>query len=229
MFRHRVNGTINILGLASAFSFVLLIAAFAWNEARVDSTIKNVERQYLVQSDFNQLTTSGMLVRAMREEYPDLVEDYFRYDGIMAILSSGSDSFQKSAIIADSSLFRMFGFELLHGDARTALSAPTQVVLNYETAIQLFGYTDVVGQHINVDQSIHCFLYHAHAGYSGRSARETDKKTHPAAYPRRSARGHGCHIGTIGYFSSGKSGWFGQKNALHTEYHRMLYPTDGLH
>lgn len=150
MFRHRVNAAINILGLAAAFSFVLLIAAFVWNEARVDATIKNVERQYLVQSEFNQLTTSGMLVRALQEEYPDLVEDYFRYDGITAILSSGSDSFQKSAIIADSSFFRMFGFELLHGDARTALSTPTQVVLNYESALQFFGHTDVVGQHINV-------------------------------------------------------------------------------
>lgn len=150
MFRHKVNATINILGLAAAFSFVLLIATFVWNEAGVDSTIKNVERQYLVQSDFNQLTTSGMLVRALREEYPDLIEDYFRYDGITAIFSSGSDSFQKSAIIADSSFFRMFGFELLHGDAQTALSTPTQVVLNYETAIHFFGHADVVGQHINV-------------------------------------------------------------------------------
>lgn len=150
MFRHRMTGTINILGLAAAFSFVLLIAAFVWNEVQVDSSIKNVERQYLVQSEFNQLTTSGMLVRALHEEYPDLVEDYFRYDGITAVLSPGSDSFQKSAIIADSSFFRMFGFELLHGDTRTALSTPTQVVLNYETAIQFFGHADVVGQHINV-------------------------------------------------------------------------------
>ena len=62
-----MNAFINAWGLSSAFTFVVLIAAFIWQEAHIDSSIKNIERQYLVQSDLNGLTTSGMLSRSLYE------------------------------------------------------------------------------------------------------------------------------------------------------------------
>lgn len=148
--RNRGHAVINILGLAAALSFVLLITAFIWTEVMVDADIKNIDRQYLLQSEINELTSSGMLARSLKEEYPALVENYFRYDGITAVLYRGSSSFQKSAIIGDSTFFDMFGFELLHGDVHTALSQPYQVVLHYETAIHLFGNTDAVGKQVDI-------------------------------------------------------------------------------
>lgn len=150
LYRHRTNAFINTLGLCCAFIFTVLIAAFIWHEARVDASIKDVERQYLIQSDITGITTSGMLARTLQEEYPDLVESYFRFDGISAILSREGQSIQQSAIIADSTFFSMFGFGLASGDERTALSDPTQIVLTHESAIALFGTIDAVGEQVEV-------------------------------------------------------------------------------
>src|SRR3546814_15712099 len=94
--RHRMNAFINAWGLSSAFTFVVLIAAFIWQEAHIDSSIKNIERQYLVQSDLNGLTTLGMLSRSLYEQSADNVEDYFSYDGISGIFSKEDRNFKQS-------------------------------------------------------------------------------------------------------------------------------------
>jgi putative ABC transport system permease protein len=49
------------------------------------------------------------LAPALKANYPDLVEDYFRFDGITAIVTQGNTPHQLSAMIADSSFFSMFG------------------------------------------------------------------------------------------------------------------------
>ncbi|SEM95360.1 ABC-type antimicrobial peptide transport system, permease component [bacterium A37T11] len=148
--KHRLNTFIHIFGLACAFAFTLLIAAYVWQERQVDAPIKNIGRQYILQNDLTGLTTSGMLARALKENYPDLVADFFRFDGINVQLSSGDRHFQESSVIADSSFFRMFGFELEAGDPRTALNEPTQIVLSHETAGQLFGKEQALGKQLEI-------------------------------------------------------------------------------
>jgi len=127
--KHKFNTAINILGLACGLSFALLIGAFIWQELRVNQDIQHIDQQYLLESNINEYSAIGMLPRALKENYPHLVKNYFRFDGITAIIAYDGQPVQSNAIVADSSLFEMFGFKLLSGDVNAALKTPDQVII----------------------------------------------------------------------------------------------------
>jgi putative ABC transport system permease protein len=146
----------NIVGLSAGIAFTMLVAAYVWNESRVNEGLKNVRNQYIIQSkwkDPNQgyeLATLGPLAKALRENYPNLVANYYRYDGITSNVSKGDKSFREGLQVGDSTLLNMYGFTLLHGDPRTALDAPFSVVITRDKAIKYFGKTNVIGQTVTI-------------------------------------------------------------------------------
>src|SRR5258708_36373184 len=91
--RSRFHAIINIVGLSVGIAFTLLIAAFCWSESRVNHQLKNADRQYFLRSvwkDKSQgldFTTLGGLARALKENYPSLVANYYRWDGITSAVS----------------------------------------------------------------------------------------------------------------------------------------------
>jgi cell division protein FtsX len=155
--RSRFHSLINIVGLSVGVAFTLLIAAFCWSESRVNHQLKNADRQYLlttVWKDPNMgmpICNSGALARALKEQYPSLVANFYRWDGITSAISYGDKHFREGIQMGDSTLLEMYGFPLLHGDAHTALNMPFSVVITEDKAIKLFGRTDVVGQNLVID------------------------------------------------------------------------------
>lgn len=157
MVKYRFHSLVNITGLAAGIAFTLIIGAYVWNEMRVNSELKNIDRQYIIQSkwtDSNQayeLTTVGPLAKALRETYPHLVANYYRWDGIGSNVSKGNRVFRESLQICDSTMLNMYGFSLLHGNAQTAFKDPFSVVIAQEKAIKYFGKTDIVGETITIE------------------------------------------------------------------------------
>lgn len=148
---------INIVGLSVGLAFTLIVASYVWNELQVNKHLKNADRQYIIQSKWKDpnegyaIATIGALPKALKEFYPDLVANYYRYDGITSNVSKGDKSFRENIAIGDSTLLNMFGFTLLHGDAATALREPYTVVISADKAIKYFGKTDIVGQTITIE------------------------------------------------------------------------------
>ncbi|MGH2566042.1 MAG: ABC transporter permease, partial [Ginsengibacter sp.] len=134
---------------------------------QVNKSLKNANRQYIIQSkwkDPNQgfpVATLGPLSKALKNRYPHLVANYYRYDGVSSNVSKGNRSFRENLQIGDSTLLNMFGFTLLQGNAGTALQDPFTVVITKDKAIKYFGKTDVVGKTITIESfsgSKHDFL-----------------------------------------------------------------------
>ncbi len=154
--KHRFFSIVNIVGLFTGILFTLLIGAYIWGELQVNKRLKNSKRQYIlttVSSDPNvgyELATFGPLAKRLKEDYPDLVADYYRYDGITSVISKGDKHFREGLQIGDSTVLKMYGFEALHGDTKTALSNPFSVVITEEKAIKYFGKTEVVGEFITI-------------------------------------------------------------------------------
>lgn len=155
----RKNGfysALNILGLGVGMLFALLIGAYVWGELQVNQQLRHVERQYLLTSIWKnpdigmEITCAGPLGKRLKEVCPHLVANYYRWDGITSGVSKGDHVFREGIQIGDSTLIDMFGFELLHGDSRTALNAPYSVVISEKKALKYFGKTDVVGQTLNI-------------------------------------------------------------------------------
>jgi putative ABC transport system permease protein len=157
IIKNRFYSAVNILGLSVGIVFTLLIAGYVWNELQVNANLKNADRQYIIQSkwkDPNQgfyLATLGPLAKALKENYPNLVANYYRFDGISSNISKGEKSFRENLQIGDSTFLNMYGFKLLHGNPKTALLNPFSVVITSDKAKKYFGKTDVVNQTITIE------------------------------------------------------------------------------
>src|SRR5947207_7598687 len=88
IIKSRVYSTINIIGLSTGIAFALLIAACVWGELQVNTNLRNADRQYIIESKWKDpnegyyVATLGPLGKALKERYPDLVANYYRYVGI---------------------------------------------------------------------------------------------------------------------------------------------------
>lgn len=155
--KRRFYSFLNIAGLATGISFAMLIMAYVWGELQVNTELKNVDRQYVLQSNWKdpnmgpKFTTIGAFPRALKEQYPTLVKNYYRWDGITTTVSLGDKSFREGIVIGDSTFLTMYGFEVLHGDVRTALHDPYSLVLTDEKALKYFGRTDVTGKALRIE------------------------------------------------------------------------------
>ena len=157
LVNNRFYSLVNILGLSSGIAFTLLIAAYVWSELQVNERLKNAGNQYIIQSrwkDSNlglELTTFGPLAKELKEQYPNLVAEYCRWDGITSIVRRGDKSFREGIQIVDSTMFTMYGFELMQGNSKTALNAPFTAVITEERAKRYFGRTDVAGETLTIE------------------------------------------------------------------------------
>lgn len=154
--KKKLYTAIHILGLFTGISFALLIVAFVWQEYQVNENLKNSEQQYILTSQWKNpnmgidFATLAPLAESLKENYPQLVANYFRWDGITSIISNGNTNFRESIQLGDESFLDMYGFDLLHGNAKTAFENPFSVVIKPQKAIKFFGKTDVVGETLTI-------------------------------------------------------------------------------
>jgi putative ABC transport system permease protein len=154
--KRKFYSMLNIIGLSTGIVFTFLIGAYVWNELQVNKNLRNAKNQYFLKSEWkdpNQgtdITTVGPLSKRLKEDYPNLVANYYRWDGITSVVSRGNKHFREGIQLGDSTLLKMYGFKLLHGDVNTALNSPYSVVIGKNIAIKYFGKTDVVGQTIGI-------------------------------------------------------------------------------
>lgn len=157
IIRHPFYSLVNIAGLSAGITFTIIIAAFVWNELQVNSQLKNAGRQYIIQSRLKdpsqgyEHATYGALAKSLRENYPHLVANYYRFDGVTSNISKDNKSFREKLQIGDSTLLAMYGFKLLYGNEVTALTEPFSVVVTPAIAQKYFGKTDVVGETIAIE------------------------------------------------------------------------------
>ena len=154
--RSRLHTAINVIGLSTGIAFTLLIAAYAWGQWQVNRRLQHADRQYILTSQWKDpnigfpLATVGQLGLALKQNYPHLVANFYRFDGITGTVSYGDKHFHESVQVGDSTLLSMFGFRLLAGDPGTALNQPFSVVIDDDLAIKYFGKADAVGKDLTI-------------------------------------------------------------------------------
>lgn len=156
IIKHPFYSTVNIVGLFAGITFVLLISGYVWSELEVNKNLRNAKQQYFLQSEWKDqnmglpITTLAPVAKRLKEDYPNLVANYYRWDGITSVVSKGDKNFREGIQLGDSTILNMYGFELLHGNKATALQAPYSAVITAATAIKYFGKTDVIGESITI-------------------------------------------------------------------------------
>jgi len=155
--KDRLYSFVNIIGLSAGIGFALLIAAYIRVELGVNAQLQDASNQYIIQSKWKDpdegigLTSIGPLAKTLKEQYPTLVKNYYRWDGVTTAVSKGDKSYREGIQIGDSTLLMMYGFHLLSGNPATALREPFSLVLTKSKALKYFGRHDVVGQTLSLE------------------------------------------------------------------------------
>lgn len=138
IIKHRFHSAVNVFGLSIGIAFTLLIGAYVWNELQVNRHLKNADNQYIIESKWKdpnmgyEIATLGPLAKELKAQYPTLVANYYRFDGVTSNISRGDKHFREGLQIGDTTLLKMYGFPLLHGNVSTAFNDPFSVVITEE-------------------------------------------------------------------------------------------------
>jgi putative ABC transport system permease protein len=157
LWRHRVFSFINIMGLTVGMTACLLIFLYVRFELSYDTFHPKADRIYRIVADIKtptEVIPSGGPAWAVpshvKLEFPE-VEAFTRVSIDNLLFRKGDIKFyETNCLWADSAFFTIFKFNLLRGDARTALVEPFSVVLSESAAKKYFGKEDPMGKTILV-------------------------------------------------------------------------------
>ena len=155
LWRHKAFSFINILGLAVGLTACFLIYLYVSLETSYDNFHAKANRIYRVVTDtktpsetIKQGITSAPLAINIKRDFPE-VEDAVRLTQDGFLVRKGNVKFQEEgSVLADSTLFNVFDFQLVEGNKKTALTEPMSVILSQTAAKKYFGNTDPLGQQL---------------------------------------------------------------------------------
>lgn len=157
LMKRKFYTSVTIFGLSVGITFALLIGSYVWGELNVNSELRNLDNQYMIQSKWDkenmggEITSLGPIGKALKENYPALVENYHRFDAVTTIISKGDKVFREDLQLTDSTMLTMYDLPLIQGNPKTALNEPNTMVISSAQAIKYFGKTDVVGQTLSIE------------------------------------------------------------------------------
>ena len=159
LMKRKFYSLVSIFGLSVGITFMLLVGTYIWGELQVNSELKNLENQYVIQSKWKksdiglEITTLAPLAKSLKANFPDLVENFYSFDGITSVVSNGDKIFREDIQIGDSTLLKMYDFKLLFGNQQTALNQPNTMIISSEQAIKYFGKLNVVGKYLTAESN----------------------------------------------------------------------------
>ncbi|NOS91056.1 MAG: FtsX-like permease family protein, partial [Cyclobacteriaceae bacterium] len=194
--RNKLFSAINIIGLAVSMSVGLVLIAILSDVLSYDKFHTNYDRIHRVLSRYEYLgdkgnnfmaTTSLKAGRLIKEEFTGVEEVAILQSGFQGDAKVGEKIIPLNGFWANDSFFKVFSFELLHGNAATALKEPFSMIITETAAKKLFGNEEAIGKVVilNNDKSYTItgivkeppFFSHIHFEMLGSlSTRETDTK-----------------------------------------------------
>jgi putative ABC transport system permease protein len=154
--RYKAFSFINTMGLAIGIATCLLILLYVLDEVSYDRSYANADRIYRLNSDIKFGGNEMALAFSPAPTGAALVRDYSLVEASARIRQNGSIMVRKgdlnikedgqTAVYADSSIFRVFSFPLLHGNPGKLLTEPHTLVISERMADKYFGETNVVGK-----------------------------------------------------------------------------------
>jgi ABC-type antimicrobial peptide transport system permease subunit len=158
--KHKLFSAINILCLSIGITFSLIIGIYVLGQKGVNSDLWHADRQYYIKTAWKEKDMGSEIVsispwaKAIKEEYPDLVANYFRYDPVTNVVSSGDRHFKEDIAICDTTLVSMYGFPLLYGDKGHAFTSNNSAVITASFAKKLYGTTNAIGKPLSIQTTV---------------------------------------------------------------------------
>jgi putative ABC transport system permease protein len=155
--KNKLYAFVNITGLSIGIAGCILIGMYIHDELSYDKFHSKANNIVRMTMDYNTATLPTQTANTGTKVGPQLqrtfpsVETYCRAFKFPRVLVYEDKMFEeKNFLYADSAFFQMFSFELIKGNAATALNAPDKLVLSANAAEKYFGYADPIGKTIKV-------------------------------------------------------------------------------
>jgi len=138
---------LNILGLTIGITFSLFLIFYVRDELNYDRYNKKADRIFRIVSyiqerdkNTNWTLTQAPLAATLKKDYPE-VEESTRFMGKeRTLFKYGDNNFYETKIFyADSTVFRIFTYPFLEGNAAHALTEPNSIVISKTLADKYFG------------------------------------------------------------------------------------------
>ena len=157
LLKQKVYSFINIIGLAIAIAFCILILLFVRDEVTHDNFHQKADRLYRVNilskdedgSMSPHALTPQPLGPAIKEEFPEVVH-MARFKKKGDVVNYQGQSSREAITLADPDFFKMFSFRLLQGDPLTVLENRNSVVVQNKVAKRYFGDEDPMGKVLSI-------------------------------------------------------------------------------
>ena len=155
LWKNKVASLINMTGLAIGLAACLMLLVYVLYEWNFDKHSKNAGSTYVtltnirddsgkVMFTFDGTTTAlGPLIKAGIPEVKYLCRTSY---GSNSLIANKANSFKKQGRFAEPDFLKIFDFQFISGDPRTAMKQPKSVVLTESTARVLFGTADVLNK-----------------------------------------------------------------------------------
>lgn len=156
--RQRFYSFINVFGLATGLASAFFIFLWIQDERTIDSGYRDSDRLYKIISHLGLSSdeiltwenTPGPLGDAIQHELPDVELCVRTMNNGSTLLQYGDKSLLERGYYADSTFFKLFGFEILKGNADQL--DRSSIAISSKLAKSLFGGEDPIGKVLKVDK-----------------------------------------------------------------------------
>ncbi len=146
---------LNVLGLTIGITFSLFLIFYVKDELNYDRYNENADRIFRIVSYIQEpekkmdwASTQLPLGPTLKKDFPEVEETVRFIAKERTLFKSGDDRhYEKKVFYADSTVFDIFTYRILEGNAATALTAPNSIVISKSLAVKYFGKgTTAVGK-----------------------------------------------------------------------------------
>ncbi len=161
LWKNKVVSLINLVGLTLGIACSLLLFMYVQYEHSYDGFIKDSDRIYRLAVEEKGINGRKIGLSGW-SDVETLSADFGTVEEVMQIQSNRysmlpagevDNKVSVTSTFAAEGFFEFFGFPLLQGDAATALSDPSSIVLSESTAKRLFGDENAMGKTVTIDAS----------------------------------------------------------------------------
>ncbi len=150
MLRQKAHNILNVLGLSVGIASGLIIALHIRGELSYETSFSGYEHIYRVHRE-GWAASSPVLASEFRDFFPEVeVIGRFAPYGTKVVNTKNKNPGEATAYYADSSVLKVFGFELLDGDPHP-LTALNTAVITQAMATRYFGTESPVGKILSVE------------------------------------------------------------------------------
>ena len=158
--RYSVHSILNISGMAIGIACAFLIFLWIQDEWSYDRHFENADDLYRVLENqsysggksYQLATTPSPLAVALRKEFPEIIRSS-RYLSFPSSIPKGDEFISGVLSTVDKDFFEMFDISFVHGDIKSALSGPHDLVITEEMARKFFANENPLGKTLTVLKS----------------------------------------------------------------------------